>query len=184
MKKFLFGVFISAFLIACNNEKTEGNTATTEPTTTSTDTKTTGDQLLAMSEGDWAKTALAAFAKGDIDGMTANYEDTVFYLWSAMDSLRGKKAVQDYYKGRWKLIDSLSFSDHVILPINMAVQQTPFAPTGRWTLVWSFAHVKYKNGKKLNFWVHNVYHHTSSGKVDFVGQYLDRQPIVTATKGM
>jgi hypothetical protein len=182
MKKFFIGVLISAFIISCNEKTEEPTTTTTTADASSAETKTTGDEMLPTSEGDWAKTALAAFAKGDIDGMTANYEDTVLYLWSSMDSLRGKKAVQDYYKGRWKLIDSLSFSDHVILPVNMAVQQTAFAPTGRWTLAWSFAHVKYKNGKKLNFWVHNVYHHNSSGKVDFVGQYIDRAPINAASK--
>jgi hypothetical protein len=181
MKKIFFGVFISAFIIGCSNEKTEENSSATAATTSS-ETKKGGDELLAMSEGDWARAGLMAFSKGDIEGMTANYEDTVFHLWSGGDSLRGKKAVQDYYKGRWALIDSLNFSDHIILPVNMAVQQSALAPTGKWTLTWSFAHVKYKNGKKLDFWVHNVYHHTSSGKIDFVGQYLDRHPIMEATK--
>lgn len=181
MKKILFGVFISAFIIGCGNEKADENSSATAATSSS-ETKKGGDELLAMSEGDWARAGLTAFSKGDIEGMTANYEDTVFHLWSSRDSLRGKKAVQDYYKGRWALIDSLNFSDHIILPVNMAVQQSAFAPTGKWTLTWSFAHVKYKNGKKLDFWIHNAYHHTSSGKIDFVGQYLDRHPIMEATK--
>lgn len=181
MKKILFGVFISAFIIGCSNEKAEENSSATAATSSS-ETKKGGDELLAMSEGDWARAGLTAFSKGDIEGMTANYEDTVFHLWSSGDSLRGKKAVQDYYKGRWALIDSLNFSDHIILPVNMAVQQSAFAPTGKWTLTWSFAHVKYKNGKKLDFWIHNAYHHASSGKIDFVGQYLDRHPIMEATK--
>lgn len=183
MKKILFGVFISAFFIACS-DKAEEKPVSTETTVSSTDSEKTGDELLPVSEGDWAKTALAAFSKGDIEGMTANYEDNVLFQWSSGDSLRGKKAVQDYYQGRWKLIDSLSFSDHIILPVNMKVQQSSSAPIGKWTLVWSFAHVKYKNGKKLDFWVHNVYHHTSSGKIDFAGQYLDRHPIMEATKGL
>lgn len=181
MKKFISGVIISLFFIACTD--TDDKTASTTSTAT-TDSKTTADEMLPLSEGDWAKTSLAAFAKGDVDGMTANYEDTVFYLWSSGDSLRGKKAVQDYYIGRWKLIDSINYSDHIIVPINVKVQQSSFAPTGKWTLVWSFAHVKYKNGKKLDLWIHNVYHHTSSGKVDFVGQYIDRSPILEATKDL
>lgn len=179
MKKILMGMFVSAFMISCNSEKKDSETAGTD----SAAAKTT-DEVLAMSEGDWAKTALAAFSKGDVEGMTANYEDTVLFLWSSMDSLRGKTAVQDYYKGRWQIIDSISFSDHIILPVNIKTQQSPFAPTGKWTLVWSFAHVKYKNGNKIDFWVHNVYHHSSSGKVDFVGQYIDRHPIMEATKDL
>lgn len=182
MKKFLLGVFISAFIIACNNEKKEDKSAAETPAPT--EKKAAGDELLPASDGEWVKTALAAFSKGDVDGMTANYDDNIRFVWSSGDSLIGKKAVQDYFKGRWKLIDSISYSDYIILPIKVNVQQSAAAPTGRWTLTWSFAHVKYKNGKKLNFWIHNVFHHNDAGKVDFAGQYIDRQPIMKATKGM
>jgi hypothetical protein len=182
MKKILFGVFISAILIACN-DKTEEKTGSTEATV-SADDKNTGDELLAMSETDGVKKGLIAFSKGDIDGMTADYVDTVFQLWSGLDSLRGKKAVQDYYKARWALIDSLNFSEFILVPLKVNMQQSQFAPTGKWVLAWSFAHVKYKNGKKLDFWVHNVYHYNSANQIDFVGQYLDRHPIMEATKGM
>ena len=179
MKKFLFGVFISTFMIGCENEKKEDNSSATA---TSSETKKSGDEILPLAEGDWVKTSLAAFAKGDVEGMTANYEDTVFFLWSNLDSTRGKKAVQDFFKSRWALLDSVTYSDFIILPINTVVQQSAFAPTGKWTLAWFFTHAKYKTGKKLDFWIHNVFHHTSSGKVDFVGQYMDMAPIYAASK--
>jgi SnoaL-like domain len=137
-----------------------------------------------MSEADGAKASYAAFAKGDIDGMTADYDDNILYTWSGGDSLRGKKAVADYYKGRWELIKSLSFTDHIVLPIKVKVQQSPAAPLGKWVLHWAMVHVEYKNGKKLNFWVHNVNHYNDAGKVDFVGQYLDRSPLIEATKDL
>lgn len=183
MKKILLGVFISAFMIACNNEKKE-EAKPTESTTAEKSAAATTDELLPMSEGDGVKAALMAFSKGDIDAMTANYDDNIRYTWSSGDSLIGKQAVKDYYAGRWKIIDSLNFSDHIILPIKVNVQQSAFAPTGKWVLGWSFAHVKYKNGKKIDFWVHNVYHYNDAGKVDFAGQYLDRHPIMEATKGL
>lgn len=182
MKKILFGVFVSVFFISCA-DKAEEKPAP-EATLTSADTKETGDELLAMSETEGVKKGLIAFSKGDIEGMTAEYADTVRQLWSSLDSLVGKKAIQDYYTARWKLIDSLNFSDYIIVPLKMGVQQTPIVQTGKWILAWSFAHVKYKNGKKLDFWVHNAYHYNSAGKIDFVGQYLDRHPIMEATKGM
>lgn len=182
MKKFLFGVFISAFLLSCSDEKKDEATASTEATTTtSPEPKKTGDEILDMSETDGVKKGLTAFSQGDIEGMTADYADTVFQLWSGLDSLRGKKAVQDYYKSRWALIDSLNFSDHILVPLKANVQQSMYAPTGKWILAWSFAHVKYKNGKKIDFWVHNVYHYNDANKIDFVGQYLDRDPIMKAT---
>ena len=182
MKKFLFGVFISAFLLGCSNEKKEEATASTEPTTAPEPPKA-GDEILDMSETEGVKKGLLAFSKGDIEGMTADYADTVFHLWSSLDSLRGKKAVQDYYKSRWALIDSLNFSEHILLPLKANVRQSMSTPIGKWILAWSFAHVKYKNGKKLDFWVHNVYHYNDANKIDIVGQYLDREPITKATKG-
>jgi ketosteroid isomerase-like protein len=184
MKKIIFGVFISAFLFACNNEKKDDKSATDATATTASADKKAGDELLDMSEGEAVKNALNAFSKGDIVAMTANYADDVRYQWSGGDSLVGKKAVQDYYKGRWNLIDSLNFSDHIVLPVKVNMQQSPAAPTGKWVLHWAFAHVKYKNGKKLDFWVHNVNHYNDAGKIDFVGQYLDRHPIMEATTGL
>jgi hypothetical protein len=185
MKKILLGVIGSAILFACTNEKKAdtGSTASSTTATTASDKKT-GDELLDMSEADGIKNAMIAFSKGDVDGMTANYDDNIMYRWSGGDSLVGKKAVQDYYKGRWKLIDSLSYSEHITLPVKINVQQSPFAPTGKWVLHWAFAHVKYKNGKKLDFWLHSVNHYNDAGKVDLIGQYLDRHPIMEATKGM
>ena len=182
MKKILLGVFISAFLIACNDkpeEKTESATSTA-----TADTKSTADELLPMSETDAVKNSLTAFSKGDLETFTAGFEDTCLLLWSSLDSIRGKQAIKDYYAARWKLIDSLNYSDHVLVPLKVNMQQSMFAPTGKWILAWSFAHVKYKNGKKLDLWVHNVYHYNSANKIDFVGQYLDRQPIMEVTKGM
>lgn len=182
MKKILFGVFVSIFIISCADKAEENTSSAT--TTAADDTHKGGDEILPMSETEGVKKGLIAFSKGDIDGMTADYADTAFYLWSALDSLRGKKAIQDYYKARWALIDSLNFSEFILVPLKANIQQSMFAPTGKWILAWALAHVKYKNGKKINFWVHNVYHYNSANKIDFVGQYLDRHPILEATKGM
>ena len=184
MKKIFLGFLVSAFLIACNNEKEDDKTTTDGTNTSTTVDKKTADEMLDMSEGDGVKNSLMALAKGDIEGMSANYDDNIRFVWSSGDSLVGKKAVEDYYKGRWKLIDSITFSDMIILPIRVNVQQSEFAPLGKWVLSWNFSHVKYKNGKKLDFWVHNVAHYNDAGKVDFMGQYIDRHPIMEATKDM
>ena len=181
MKKVLFGIIISAFFIACSNEKKDDKAATDASATS--DKKTT-DELLDMSEGEGVKNSMIAWSKGDVEGMSANYDDNIRYQWSNGDTLLGKKAVQDYYTGRLKLIDSLNYSEHIILPIKMNVQQSQYAPTGKWVLHWAFAHVKYKNGKKLDFWIHSVNHFNDAGKVDYIGVYLDRHPIVEATKDL
>jgi len=185
MKKFLFGVVISAFLIACNSEKKDEPAKADDTTTAAaTSDKKPASELLDLSAGDAVKQSMEAFAKADIDGMTANFDDNIRYTWSSGDSLIGKKAVYDYYKGRWALIDSFSISEPIILPIQVNESQSKYAPAGKWVLYWGMVNVKYKNGKKLMFWMHNVNHFNEAGKVDFVGQYIDRAPIAAATAGM
>ena len=183
MKKIFLGVMISAFLIACNDEKKEDKPAAADSNATAADKKA-GDEILNISEGDGAKNAIMAFSKGDVDGMTAIYDDNVKFYWSGGDSLIGKQAVKDYYMGRWKLIDSLSYSEQIVLPIKVANPQSSYQAPGKWVLLWSFTHVKYKNGNKLNFWVHSDYHYNDAGKVDVAIQYIDKHPLMEATKGM
>ena len=183
MKKFFFGVFISLFFISCN-EKAEEKTAS-DTSTASTETKKPATELLDLSEADGVKAGSAAFTKGDIDGMTAAFDDNIRYFFSGGDSLVGKQKVKDYYTGRWKLIDSVMYSETVLLPIRINESQSPqYATLGKWVLSWNFAHVKYKNGKWLHFWIHTDYHYNDGGKVDAVVQYIDRHPIIEATKGM
>ncbi len=184
MKKILLGVFISAFMISCSNEKKEDKAASNTGTTVGSEKKP-ASEMLDLSEGDAVKSSMTAFSKADIEGMTALYDDNVRFLWSSGDSLIGKQAVKDYYTGRWKLIDSLNFSEQIVLPVKVNEMQTATNPApGKWVLHWGFVHVKYKNGKKLNFWVHNDYHYNDAGKVDVAIQYIDRHPIMEATKGL
>jgi hypothetical protein len=183
MKKFLFGVFISVFFISCNDKAEEKTTSETSAPTT--ETKKPATEILDLSEADGVKAGLAAFTKGDVDGMTAGFDDNVRYYFSGGDSLIGKQAVKDYYNGRWKLIDSLMYSEQIYLPIRINESQSPqYATVGKWILTWGFAHVKYKNNKRLSFWVHTDYYYNDAGKVATVVQYLDRHPIMEATKGM
>ncbi len=183
MKKTFMGLILAAFLFACNNEKKDANV--TEPATvkSSTDTKPS-TEILDMSSADIVKRSFTAFSKGDVDGMVADYADTVRYLWSGLDSIIGKQAVVDYWKKRWAIIDSASFLENIYLPINMSEAQSKYAPTGKWILHWTLVDVKYKNGKKLNFWAHYVNHLNADGKIDLVGAYVDRAPIMEATKGL
>lgn len=180
MKRILSGVFISVFIFACSNEK-----KTDEPATVAASDKKPATEMLDLSEADGIKAAFTAFSKGDVDGMTALYDDNVRQIWSSGDSLVGKQAVKDYYMGRWKLIDSLNFSEMIVLPIRVNESQSPqYATLGKWVLAWTFSHVKYKNGKKLDFWVHTDYHFDDAGKINTVVQYIDRHPIMEATKDL
>src|SRR6188474_1230900 len=183
MKKILFGVFISVFFMGCAEKAEEKPASDTSAPTV--ETKKPATEILDLSEADGVKAGSAAFIKGDIDGMTANFDDNVKYYFSGGDSHIGKQKVKDYYTGRWKLIDSVMYSETVLLPIKINESQSPqYATLGKWVLSWNLAHVKYKNGKWLHFWIHTDYHYNDAGKVDAVVQYIDRQPINAATKGM
>ena len=181
MKKILIGVFISAFFISCADKKADETTATATETVSST---SSSDVLLPMSEADGVKAGLDAFTKKDVDGMTSSYDDNVRYYWSGGDSLIGKQAVKDYYVGRTKLIDSIQYSNIIVLPVKVVNSQSPYHAPGKWVLSWFKIDVKYMNGKKLTFWSHNDYHYNDAGKVDMVIQYIDRAPINEATKGI
>jgi hypothetical protein len=183
MKKFLFGVFISMFFISCTEKAEEKPTI--EATASSTETKKAATEVLDLSEADGIKAGFAALASRDVNAMVASYDDNVAYRWSGGDSAIGKKAVTDYWNARLSLIDSLSFSEVILLPIKINESQSPqYAVVGKWVLAWNLTHVKYKNGKWLHFWVHTDYHYNDAGKVDAVVQYIDRHPIMEATKGM
>jgi ketosteroid isomerase-like protein len=187
MKRFFILVACSFLLFACSDEKKD-EPKTPDSTSTSkmspTDKKPAAE-LLDLSMADPVKKAWAAFSKGDIDGMSADYDDNIRYTWSGGDSAVGKKAVQDYYKGRWKFIESISFSGEIVLPLQVNESQQPkYAPPGKWVLYWAMVNVAYKNGKKLNFWSHSVNHFNDAGKIDYIGQYMDFAPIKEATKDM
>lgn len=187
MKKILFGVLISAFLFSCNNEKKDDKKTdeTTSTTKMADGDKKPASELLDVSAADPLKKSFAAFAKADMDGMVAVYDDNVRYTWSSGDSLVGKQAVKDYYAGRWKLIDSMTISNEIVLPVQVNESQQPkYAPAGKWVLYWAMVDVKYKNGKKITFWMHNVNHMNDGGKIDYVGQYIDRHQIMEASKDL
>lgn len=182
MKKILFGVFISTIVLSCNDAKKEEAAATPAA---ATETKMAATEILDPSEGKAIQDGYAAFAKQDFDGATAAYDDNVRHYAAAGDSLIGKEAVKGSYKELWQRIDSIEFSPVIVLPVKINESTAPqYARVGKWAFSWAFVHVKYKNAKRLNFWMHQDYHYGDNGKVDQVVQYIDRAPIMEATKDM
>lgn len=185
MKKIFILAASCMILVSCGDKKKDDKPTGDNKTTISDGDKKPATELLDLSAGDAVKKSFAAFAKADIEGMTADYDDNIRYTWSGGDSLIGKQAVKDYYNGRWKLIKSISYSSEIILPLQVNESQAPeAAPTGKWVLYWAMADVTYKNDKNIKFWMHNVNHFNDAGKIDFIGQYIDRHPIMEATKDL
>ena len=180
MKKILIFTSGCIILLACNNAQTD-----TEPKVASgmKDSSTVKQQseFADPKYSDLGKTALSAFEKGDIDGWLSNFADNAVYFWSSGDSLAGKTAIANYWKNRRaNVIDSIKFTNDIWLPLKINTPQKGPDVPGIWLLNWYQVNVKYKNGKKLQFWVHNDFHFDSTDKIDRAVQYIDRAPINAA----
>ncbi len=177
MKMLFFGLF-TTLLVSCKPEAKKEEAAAMVPE------KKPATEMLDPSLSDPLRKSSDAFAMGDLDGFTSGMADNIRYNWSSGDSLSGKQAVRDYYAGRWKLIDSVKFMSHIFLPIQVNESPLKGVMTGKYIMQWTYANIKYKNGKKISFWFHAVNHLNEEGKIDFLSQYMDRAPIMEATKGM
>jgi hypothetical protein len=113
-------------------------------------------------------------------GYMASYADNAVYQWNSGDSLAGKPAISEYWtKRRTELIDSLTFSNEIWLPIKVNQPQSVEAP-GIWLLGWYQVNAKYKTGKRMGQWMHIDFHFDATDKIDRVIQYVDRVPINAA----
>jgi len=179
MKKIFSLAVGCCILLACNNSKPA------EPTTTaSTDTATAEKKPPPPSEFadpkyiEMGKKNLAQLSSGDVDGWMTAYSDSARFNWSGGDSLVGKTAIANYWKDRRsKVIDSISFTNDIWLPLKINQPQKGPDRAGIWLLSWYQVNVKYKNGKKLIFWIHVDNHYDNNDKIDQTIQYIDKAPI-------
>jgi len=178
--KNLFFLAAGCYLLAsCNNKPSEAMSA--EPKDSPSAAKSATPPASEFADDrymEMGKKHLAQMSSGDINGWLDAFSDKAVYYWSAGDSLAGKAALTKYWTDRrTKVIDSISFSKDIWLPLKInRPQQGPDAP-GIWLLGWYMVDVKYKNGKKLQFWVHTDMHYDDHDKIDQAVQYIDRAPI-------
>jgi len=183
MKKICFFLAGCFLMVACNNKPADTTTAATDSSgAASTAPKETPQSEFADPKyTEMGKAMMAQLSSGDIDAWGNNFSDNAKFRWSAGDSLDGKAAIVNYWKDRrGKVIDSLSFTMDVWLPIKVNRPQAGPDVPGVWLLSWNLVNVKYKNGKKLSFWIHSDFHYNSEDKVDTYIQYIDRAPINAA----
>jgi len=182
MKK-MIGLFIfSALLFSCDNEtKTAENT----PATTGSEMATSEMKNYEFGDSkykDIGKKGLADLASGDIDSWMNSYADNAVFRWGSGDSLAGKAAITAYWKQRrTEVIDSLSYTNEVWLPIKVVKPEVATQLPGNYVLAWYSVYAKYKNGKNMSQRSHMVFHFDSNDKIDRVTHYIDRAPINLAT---
>lgn len=169
--------------IACNNnDKDADKKNDPAPATAAADTKTQDAEFADAKYAEMGKKALAAMSSGDIDSWVSNYADNAVYYWNGGDSVSGKAAITAYWKKRrTEVIDSISFSSDIWLPVKVNKPQAREQAPGVWLLGWYRINAKYKNGKTMMQWSHIDYHFDANDKVDRVIQYIDKAPINAAT---
>jgi hypothetical protein len=181
MKKVFVMAMACMLLIACNNEKKEDAKTTENTMSADSTTKMQPVEFADMKYMDLGKKMSAQLSGGDMDGWMSNYADNAVFQWSAGDSLAGKEAIAKYWKDRrMNVIDSISFTRDIWLPIKVNTPQQGEDRAGIWLLSWYLVNVKYKNGQKIGFWVHTDHHYDANDKIDRTIQYIDRAPINAA----
>lgn len=181
MRKLLLPLLGFLFLVACNNEKPAENKETTAAAPATENKESAPVEFADKKFVDMAGKQLDALTAGNVDGWMSAYADNAVYVWNSGDSLAGKKAITDYWKNRrTNVIDSITFSNRVFLPVKVNKPQSIEQP-GNWVLCWYLTSAKYKNGKKMTQWIHTDIHYDANDKIDRLIQYVDRSLINAAT---
>jgi hypothetical protein len=183
MKKAIAIALATGLFLACSNEKSENKAEATADTAAAvTPAKQQPAEFADAKYADIGKKHLADLTSGNIDDWMSTFSDNAVYIWNDGDSLAGKAAISAYWKKRRsEVIDSITFSNAIWLPIKVNQPQTVEQP-GVWLLSWYQVKAKYKTGKWMSQWVHTDMHFDANDKVDRFIQYLDHLPIVAATK--
>jgi len=180
MRKFLLSLTMLVLLYGCKDDQKPADPMVKDSTTTS-DSKPMQSEFADAKFTEMGKTMMKQFADGDIDAYSENFADNAVYQWSSGDSLAGKKAIMDYWKNRRAtVIQTVKISNDIWLPIKVNVSQKGPDMPGVWLIGWHQVNASYKNGKSLQFWVHQDMHYDNNNKVDRLVMYMDRAPINAA----
>ena len=180
MKKMLVWALGSVLFIGCNGGKATEPKTESSVATDSAQPKTQPVEFADAKYAEIGRQGVADLSSGDIDGWMKSFAENAVYLWNNGDSLAGKAAITGYWKKRrTEMIDSISFSNQVWLPLKVNQPQSIEQP-GIWVLGWYMVNAKYKTGKRMQQWIHTDMHFDATDKIDRVIQYLDRVPINAA----
>jgi len=180
MKKMLVWALGSVLFIGCNSENATEAKTETAVAPAEAEAKIAPAEFADAKYAEIGRQGVAALSSGDIDGWMKSFADNAVYQWNNGDSLAGKAAITAYWKKRrTEMIDSISFSNQIWLPLKVNQPQSVEQP-GVWVLGWYTVNTKYKTGKRMQQMIHADMHFDAADKIDRVIQYLDRAPINVA----
>lgn len=177
MKKAIIPFVLAGILLSCGEQKADEK-AMVKTAASEAPAKPQAVEFADSKYMDMGKQTMQQLADGRIDEWAHNFSDNAVYIWSAGDSLVGKEAIVNYWKERRaNVIESLSFSNDIWLPVKVNQPQRGPDMPGVWLMNWQMVDVNYKNGKSLTFWAHHAFHYNEAGKIDRSVHYIDRAPI-------
>jgi ketosteroid isomerase-like protein len=179
MKKLYFFSALTLLLTACASNPETPEAAQTEAAAPAEKPPVEFADAKLMDQG---KAGLANLSKGDVAAWMNDFADNAVYVWNSGDSLAGKQAISDYWTDRRNnVLESISFSKDIWLPVIVNAPQNDAVAAGTWLLSWYKVDAKYKaTGKTMTQWIHSTMHFNEAGKIDRLIQYVDRAPIAAA----
>ena len=182
MKK-MFGLIIcSLLLFSCKDKSSPTESIDSKPASVTNATPSGDYEFADAKYVDIARAGMANLVSGDIDAWMANFADNAVYRWNNLDSLAGKPAIVDYWKKRRsEVIDSMSMTGDIWMPVKVNRPQAEGQLTGNYALCWDKVFARYKTGKTMTQRIHTVFHFDANDKIDRVSQYMDWVPIKAAT---
>lgn len=176
-KTIVLPLYFMLIMSGCNTNAPEKTT----PVLRESENKAPVD-VLDSSKSRLLEESIKAFAAGNMDQFTSPMADDIkFYYPAPGDSLVGKNAVQTYYGGRWKLIDSIKMVNPTFLAVN--VKRSNSVVPGDWLMAWYSFQIHYKSGNAIFLPVHTVAHENDSGKFDVMVMYYDmHKPMMAQRK--
>jgi hypothetical protein len=183
MRKAIIPLLVAGFLFSCGEQKSAEKPMVKDASNaeSNTNAKSQPSEFADPKYMDMGKSMMKQFADGNLDAWAETLADNVVYLYSSGDSLVGKKAVVDYWKDRRaKLVKSIEMTNDIWLPIKVNQPQKGPDMPGVWLLNWAQVKAAYKNGKTLQFWIHQDIHYNDQNKADRIVMYMDRAPVNAA----
>jgi len=176
-KSIVLPLFLMLILAGCNTNTPEKGT----PTASSSENKGPVN-VLDSTKSKMLEESIRAFAAGNMDQFTSSMSDSIkFYYPAPGDSLTGKAAVQAYYAGRWKLINSIETVNPTFLAVH--VDRSNSVLPGEWQMAWYSFQIHYKSGNAIFLPVHTVAHENGAGKFDIMVMYYDmHKPMMAQRK--
>lgn len=186
MKKMFLPLLAATVLFSCKDDKkSEEKASDTLVKSTTAETMKTppmeiaDEQLISKGEA-----MMRSFEAGDYDAWGQSLADNAVYEYSSGDSIAGKAAIIAYWKSRRaKFIKSTVFEHNIWLPVKVnESRNTGPDIRGTWLMHWMRLKTTYKNDRSVQMWVHQDMHLNDRDLVDRVILYMDRAPILEATK--